>query len=85
MSDVLFDRLKFVDRLVKSGFDEAQARALSEALDEALKESVATKADVAEVRNEIRLLGRDLTIRMGGMMVALYGLLLATLAAFKFF
>ena len=58
---------------------------MSDALDEAIKESVATKADIAEVRNEIRLLGRDLTIRLGGMMVALYGLLVATLAAFKFF
>lgn len=82
---LLFDKLAYVDRLVKAGIDEAQARALSDALDEALKESVATKADIARLEHKIDLLGRDLTIRMGAMFVALYGVVLATLAAFRFF
>ncbi len=82
---LLFDKLAYVDRLVKAGIDENQARAFSDALDEALKESVATKADVSRVEHKIDLLGRDLTIRIGGMFAAFYALVLATLAAFKFF
>jgi len=73
---LLFDKLAFVDRLIKSGIDEQQARAFSDAFEEALRESVATKTDIAELRTttsreiaevelEIRLLSRDLTIRMG--------------------
>ncbi len=84
-NQLLFDRLAYVDRLVKAGIDEGQARALSDALDEALKESVATKADIARVEHKLDLLGRDLTVRVGAMFVGFYGLVLATLAAFKFF
>lgn len=84
-TQLLFDKLAYVDRLIKSGIDEGQARALSDALEEALRESVATKRDIAELRQEIRLLGRDLTIRMGGMFAAFYAIVLATLAAFRFF
>jgi hypothetical protein len=75
---ILFDKLAYVDRLIKSGIDESQARALSDALDEALKESVAT-------RNDIERLEHRLTVRVGAMFVAFYGVVLATLAVFKFF
>jgi hypothetical protein len=49
-----FDRLAYVDRLREAGFDEKQARAQAEALDLALRDSVATKADVEEVRRDLR-------------------------------
>jgi hypothetical protein len=75
---LLFDKLAYVDRLVKAGIDEAEARALSDALDEALRESVATKRDIERLEHR-------LTVRVGAMFVAFYGLVLATLAAFKFF
>ena len=42
-----FDRLAYIDRLTAAGFDDKQARAQAEALDAALRDSVATKADVA--------------------------------------
>ena len=58
-------QLAYVDRLVKAGIDENRAWALSDALEEALCESVATKNDIAELRHEIHLLSRDLTIRVG--------------------
>jgi hypothetical protein len=48
---LLFDKLAYVDRLIKSGIDENQARALSDALDEALKESVATKGDIERLEH----------------------------------
>ncbi len=49
--NVLFDKLAYLDRLTRAGMDEQQARALSDALDEALKESVATKRDIADLRH----------------------------------
>jgi hypothetical protein len=48
-----FDRLAYVDRLKEAGFEEKQARAHAEALDTALRDSVATKADVERVQREI--------------------------------
>ena len=85
MDNLLFDKLAYVDRLVKAGVAESQARAFSDALDEALKESVATKADIGRLEHKIDLLARDLTVRIGGMFVAFYALVLASLAALKLF
>ena len=48
-----FHRLAYIDRLREAGFDEKQARAHADALDAALRDSVATKADVERV--EVRL------------------------------
>jgi hypothetical protein len=44
---ILFDRLRFIDRLKRAGIDDNQARAHAEAMDEALHESVATKLNIA--------------------------------------
>jgi hypothetical protein len=74
---LLFDKLAYVDRLIKSGIDEGQARALSDALDEALRESVATKSDIAGLRSEIQLAVRDLKIWVGSIAVLLFGALVA--------
>ena len=46
---LLFDKLAYIDRLKRAGIDEGQARAHAEAVEEALRESVATKHDVAAV------------------------------------
>ena len=81
MENLLFDKLAYVDRLTKAGIDEQQARALSDALDEALKESVATKADVRReidrLEHQIQLAVRDMTIRVGGMLIVLFTALVA--------
>jgi uncharacterized protein Yka (UPF0111/DUF47 family) len=50
----IFDRLLYVQRLRSAGIDEQQAIAQADALDGAFRESVATKADVAEVKAEIQ-------------------------------
>ena len=71
---ILFDKLGFIDRLKRAGVDDNQARAHAEAMDEALRESVATKLDIA-------LAVRDMTIRMGAIAIALF----AALASIKFF
>jgi hypothetical protein len=82
---ILFDRLRFIDRLKRAGIDDNQARAHAEAMDEALHESVATKADlrveISRLETKIELAVRDMTIRMGAIAIALF----AALASIKFF
>ena len=81
MSTILFDRLAYMDRLTNAGVPEAQARAHADAMDSALRESVATKADVAGIEHKIDVAVRDMTIRAGAMAAVLF----AALAAIKFF
>jgi hypothetical protein len=55
MTTVAFDTLKFSKRLKEAGFTESQAEALAEAIKDASGEAeLATKADVAEVKRDIR-------------------------------
>ncbi len=70
MTSITFDKLAYLEKLKEAGIPEAQARAHAMALDEALKDTVATKHD-------IEILKRDLTIRMGGMMFTAVGVLIA--------
>ena len=60
-------------------------RAHGEAMDEALRESVVTKADlrseITRLETKIDLAVRDMTIRTGAMLIALF----AALASIKFF
>jgi predicted nucleic acid-binding Zn-ribbon protein len=116
---ILFDKLAYIDRLKRGGVDDNQARAHAEAMDGALRESVATKPDLGGLENNIRseisgleinikseinrletkitrletkleaevarletkISVRDVTIRIGAMLVALF----AALASIKFF
>lgn len=59
-----FDRLAYVDRLKGGGIDEAQARAHADALDAAMRDTIATKADVEglgrDLRHEMAEQGADL-------------------------
>jgi hypothetical protein len=98
-TEITFDKLVYIDRLKAAGVGEPQARAHAEALDQALRDTVATKSDLAAIEqrlrdemrtlrdeiarldNKIDVLGRDLTIRMGGIAVILFG----ALASIKFF
>jgi uncharacterized protein Yka (UPF0111/DUF47 family) len=79
---------KLIDRHKSAGVDEPQARAHAEALDQALRGAVATKQDLREetrslrdeMRSEIARLDhkidvavRDITIRMEGIAVVLFG------------
>jgi hypothetical protein len=88
MSTILFDKTAYVDRLRRAGIAEDQARAHAEAMDEALREAVSTKADIttvrmdiAALRSEIQLAVRDMTIRTGTMLSIAVGILIAV----KFF
>jgi hypothetical protein len=85
---ILFDRLRYLDKLTSAGIPEAQARAHADAMDAALRESVATKsditvvrADITAVRSELAIAVRDLKIWVGSAAVLLFGLL----GAIKYF
>ncbi len=52
-SPITFDRVAYIDRLKEAGFDDRQARAQADALDAALRDSVATKADLENVKREL--------------------------------
>ena len=49
-----FDRLIYIDRLKGAGVEESVARAHAEALRDALGETVATKADLADAVRELK-------------------------------
>jgi hypothetical protein len=78
---LLFDKLVYIDRLTKAGIDEVQARAHAEAMEEALRESVATKSDILALRHEIQLAIRDLKIWTGAIAIILF----TALVAIRFF
>jgi hypothetical protein len=46
-------------------------------MEEALRESVATKNDIADLRHELQLAVRDLKIWLGGISIALFAALMA--------
>jgi hypothetical protein len=78
------DTLEIAKRLKSVGFDDAQTEAIAGVLRESREgdlSRLATKDDLARVetalRSEIEILRRDLTIRLGGMIVVPTGVLLA--------
>jgi hypothetical protein len=83
-----FDTLEIAKRLKSAGFGDAQAEAITGALREtrdADLSRLATREEMnagfAALRAEMEILRRDLTIRLGGMIVVATGVLLAA----KFF
>jgi hypothetical protein len=84
-TQITFDKLAYIDRLKSAGVDEPQARAHAEALDQALRDTVATKQDVRDeasrLQQQIEIAVRDLKIWMGGIIIILFG----ALASIKFF
>ena len=62
-----FDTLAYAKKLKAAGFTEEQAETQAEALSEIIEERLATKQDLNEL--ELRL-KHDLTLRLGGMLVA---------------
>lgn len=80
MNAVPFDTLKMAQRLEAAGFGIPQAAGAAEALAEALTGAdLATKRDIADVMAAIELLQRDMTIKLGGMIIVAVGVLLAAI------
>ena len=84
-----FDTLKLARALRdKAGFTQEHAEAAADALAEVIGDQVATKKDIADLRTEITALRTEMaagfrdveqrmTIRLGGMLVVVTGILLA--------
>lgn len=83
MQSVHFDTLEAAKILDAAGITkphaEAMVKTIQSALGDALGDHVATKADIAEVQAEMRLMEHRLTIKlasiMGGMAVLLFAAL----------
>ena len=84
MNAVPFDTLKMARKLEAAGFPAAQAAGAEEALVEAMAGTeLATKADVlgmkAELESKLEVLRRDMTIRLGAMLIASTSIVLAAM------
>ena len=88
MSTITFDTLKFVEKLEAGGFSHQQAKAAAEAFAEATSQELATKSDIAtlrtdidvlrtETRTSLQLLDQRMTIKLGGLIIAATGIVLA--------
>jgi len=95
---VAFDTLKFAERLESGGFTHAQAKAAAEAFAEATGQELATKADLkseiaalgselkteaSAIRGELRELELRMTIKLGALMMAATGVILAAIKFVK--
>ena len=67
MTTMTFDKLAYIDRLKAVGFTEPQARGMADGLDQALREEVATKSDIAGLRHEMGLLRVELKSDIGAL------------------
>jgi hypothetical protein len=83
-----FDRLAYIDKLKQAGIGDQHARAHADALDQAFRDEVATKADITALKTDLRQevqrleakieIGlRDVTLRVGGMIIAAVAILIA--------
>jgi len=85
MSTLTFDTLKFANRLKTAGVPAVQAEAEADALAEVFEANLselATKTDLTELKFEILKWVIGLAIAQAGLLIGLFGLLLALL---KFF
>ncbi|BBU60758.1 hypothetical protein MSC49_06930 [Methylosinus sp. C49] len=90
MTAVVFDTLKFVEKLEAAGVSHAQAKATAEAFAEATGQELVTKsdlaaakaelkADIASTRAELREVELRMTVKLGGLIVGAVGVILAAI------
>jgi len=81
MTAIAFDTHAYVKKLRAVGFSEEQAEVQAQALADIIDERLATKQDLSQLQKEIKELEERLvyrlTIRMGGMVLSVVGLLIA--------
>ena len=64
---ITFDTLAYAKKLKAAGFTEQQAEVQAKALKDIIGERMATKQDLTELEMRLK---HDLTLRLGGMLVA---------------
>ena len=79
MTILAFDTYAAVTRLKEACFSEAQAKGVIDTFREVDTSDVATKSDVRELELRIRELELRMTIKLGGLIVAATGILLAAI------
>jgi len=84
MSTTTFDTLKLVDALEKAQIPREQARAIVDVVRESRDLSdLATKVDIEMLRKatkvDLEMLRKDIVIKLGGMLMLGFGLVLAVL------
>ena len=79
MATVTFDKLKYLETLKAGGVPDNQARVHAEALDDALRDSVATKTDIAELKALISETKAEIIKWMFGVALGIIGALVALL------
>lgn len=55
MNTITFDKLEYINSLKSSGVDDHQAQAMANALDKALRDTVATKHDMELLRRDVKI------------------------------
>ncbi|MGH8326949.1 MAG: hypothetical protein ACRET2_09320 [Steroidobacteraceae bacterium] len=73
------DRLDLTNAIEAAGIERKAAEHLAATIFDAIRENVATKADLAELRAEMHLIEHRLLTRLGGLVVVVAGLLFAAL------
>jgi predicted RNA-binding protein associated with RNAse of E/G family len=61
---LVYDKLLYLDRLKSAGVSEEIARADADGLDQALRESVATKSDVEAVKADLQAVKAELETKL---------------------
>lgn len=81
MATIGFDTHEAVKALTEAGFSETQAESVVSTVRNALGGDLATKSDLqgvkTELESEIKSLELRMTLRLGGMMLAVAGLAIA--------
>ena len=79
MNTATFDTLKVANRLKAAGVPDKQAEAEAEILGEALDNSLRNLVTEDALRRELLLLEQRITIKVGAMLIAAVGILIAVL------
>lgn len=64
-----FDTLAYAKKLKAAGFTDPQAAAQAEALRAVVDENLATKADIALLKRDLKEAEARITLRLGGLIV----------------
>lgn len=63
---ITFDKMAYYGRLKEAGVPEPTARAMTDGLDQALKEEVATKTDLMALKSDLEVVRLSLTNDING-------------------